>query len=315
MLICSYSVPYKIEPGEPVPAAIKRIVREQIESAARELSGRGDPDRDEAIHEARKSIKKIRGVLRLMQPELGETFRPENVRFRNLGRQLSQFRDGQAMIEVFDDLREKYRDLVGRRTLPSVRRGLIARKQQAEEHADIGAAFTPIAVALGRSARRVARWPLEKDGFAAIAPGLQATFRRGRKAMERARQSGSAQDFHDWRKRVKEHWYHVRLLESFWDGHMEAYEKSLKDLETALGEDHNLVLLEEKALPGNARDVDLCRELMKKYRDKLQAEALKSGNHIYGEKPGELIKRLKRLWGAKQPASPARARRSGAGEG
>jgi len=52
------------------------------------------------------------------------------------------------------------------------------------------------------------------------------------------------ENYHEWRKRVKEHWYHVRLLEvTVADG---GYEKSLKELETALGEDHNLVLLQEK---------------------------------------------------------------------
>src|SRR5579871_6140946 len=132
-------------PGEPVPAAIRRIVREEIESAARQLNGQGETDRDEAIHEARKNIKKIRGVLRLMQPELGEVYRTENIRFRDIGRQLSQFRDAGAMIETFDELRKRYRGELGRRTLVSVRRALLLRKAQAEQHANIGDVLPPIA--------------------------------------------------------------------------------------------------------------------------------------------------------------------------
>ncbi len=54
------------------------------------------------------------------------------------------------------------------------------------------------------------------------------------------------ENYHDWRKRVKDHWYHVRLLESLWTEVLEAREASLKNLETWLGDDHNLVVLCDK---------------------------------------------------------------------
>jgi len=44
-------------------------------------------------------------------------------------------------------------------------------------------------------------------------------------------------------RRVKDHWYHARLLENMWAQVMNGYEESLKDLETRLGDDHNLVVL------------------------------------------------------------------------
>ena len=59
---------YHLESGETVPEGIRRVIREEIESAAGQLAGKGDPNRDEAIHEARKSVKKIRGALRLVRP-------------------------------------------------------------------------------------------------------------------------------------------------------------------------------------------------------------------------------------------------------
>ena len=40
---------------------------------------------------------------------------------------------------------------------------------------------------------------------------------------------------HEWRKRAKDHWYHIRLVEDLWTEVMEGYEKSLKDLETVAG--------------------------------------------------------------------------------
>ena len=62
---------YQLRSDESVPEGMGRIVREEFKSAAGQLKSRNGAKRDEAIHQARKSIKKIRGVLRLVQPELG----------------------------------------------------------------------------------------------------------------------------------------------------------------------------------------------------------------------------------------------------
>jgi len=299
------SVPYHLKPGEPVPAEITRIVREEIDAAAGQLSGQGEANRDEAIHEARKNVKKIRGVLRLVQPELGEVYRAENVRFRDIGRKLSHYRDAGAMLEAFDALLEAHRDELGRRKFPSIRRGLMRRKQEAEQEGNLDVVLRQIAATLRRSAQRDGEWPLKQDGFQAIEPGLLATFRRGRKTLKLANRHPSAENFHEWRKRVKEHWYHVRLLEEFWSGSTEAYEKKLKELETALGEDHNLVLLQEKieaepAFYGRPPEVALFMKLMEKYHKKMRAQALHLGKSLYDDKPSRFTRHLRRLWESKE---------------
>ena len=115
-------MPYHLIPGERVPAGVQRIVREEIESAVGQLTGKGESDLDEAIHEARKNIKKIRGVLRLVRPQLGEVYTQENIHFRDIGHLLSEFRDAGAILETFDALRRKYRAELVRGGLASIRR-------------------------------------------------------------------------------------------------------------------------------------------------------------------------------------------------
>lgn len=285
---------YRFKLGEPVPEGIKRIVREEIEAAARHLSGQGETDRDEAVHEARKSIKKIRGVLRLVRQELGDIYRVENARFRDIGRQLSQFRDAGASIETFDALRKRYRGEMDGRTLASIRRRLKARKKQAELQVNLAAVLDGMAAALREAAPGVSAWPLAKDGFAAIAPGLEATFREGQRSMSRARKHPLPENYHEWRKRVKAHWYHIRLLESLWSPGMRMYEKRLKDLETALGEDHNLVVLHGKVLV--EPEIGQLPRLIRKYQKELRDNALDLGAHIYEEKPGHFSRRVQQLW-------------------
>jgi CHAD domain-containing protein len=276
-----------------------------LQFAADQLDGVSSAKRDEAIHEARKSIKKVRGILRLMQPELDGIYRTEAKRLGKIGRTLSEFRDAGAIIGTFDSLRDKYRDELGRRTLSSIRQGLVRRKEEAEHEADIDKVLRGMAESLRGVEKRVKSWPLKRDGFPALAPGLEETYRRGQKAMALARKRRSAENLHTWRKRLKDHWYHVRLLERLWTDVMLAYEKSLKDAETWLGEDHNLAVLRDKfsAEPeffGKRKEVDFVLDLIGKYEHELRANALSLGERIYEEKPRHFALHMKHLWEAWQ---------------
>jgi CHAD domain-containing protein len=292
---------YRLRSDESVPAAIKRIASEELESAAAQLTGKGAAERDEAIHEARKSIKKVRALLRLMRPELGDTYAAENTQLRDTGRKLSEFRDAGAILETFYGLREKYRDELKGHTLESIHGGLVERKEQAGRTAGIGQVLRKLAAALRAAGRRVRVWPLLTDGFPAIAPGLERTFRSGQKAFAQVLAHPSPENYHEWRKRVKDHWYHVRLLEDVWIEVMQAYERSLKDLETWLGDDHNLVVLREKVVSepvfyGGGKETDLFLSFVDKYEKELRGNALSLGERIYAEKPRQFSQRLGHLW-------------------
>jgi hypothetical protein len=70
-------VPYRFKRKEPLAEGIRRIVVEQTEKAAGEFDG-GNPDIHEAVHNARKSFKKIRSLLRVVREDLGEdTYKEE----------------------------------------------------------------------------------------------------------------------------------------------------------------------------------------------------------------------------------------------
>jgi len=305
---------YHLKSGEPVPEAMRRVVEEEIAWAIDQLSGKGDANRDVAIHEARKSIKKIRGVLRLMRPEIDPVFAFENVRFRNLGRRLSVFRDAGAVIETFDALILKYQPELRKRRLLSVRRGLVMRKQQSEIVDGVQLVMAGAIRTLRAARRRVPQWPLVHDGFAAVAPGLESTFRRGQKAFQLCRKDPTPENYHEWRKRVKDHWYHIRLLENLWTDMMQAYERTLKELETWLGEDHNLVVLREKVLSepgyyGGRNNLKWFREFVAEYQHELRANSLSLAARIYQEKPRQFTRRMQHFWDAwrKQPKHFAEA--------
>ena len=77
-------MPYRLTHGERVAQGIRRIAAEEIDSAIAHLRAEDESLRDEGIHEARKSIKKLRGIVRLLMPGLGEAGSRDNIALRNL---------------------------------------------------------------------------------------------------------------------------------------------------------------------------------------------------------------------------------------
>jgi CHAD domain-containing protein len=288
---------HRLEKGEPVAGGLKRIVRREIDSAASHLRGERNADRDEAIHEARKSIKRVRAILKLTRAGLGDIYGTENARLRDVAHRLSGFRDAAAIIETFDDLKRKYAGDFGPGQLASVRAALVKQKDKTAEPKDIAALLKETESALRQIRGSAATWPLKSDSFEAIEPGLRDTYRRGRKALARAKESPHPLNYHELRKRAKDLWYHIRLIRSFWPGIDKLHEKSLKDLESWLGDDHNLVLLRagidtDPASYGSAKDVDAVLSLIDRYQKKLRDDALDLASRLYDEKPRDYIGRV-----------------------
>src|SRR5262245_19811050 len=94
---------------ESVEEGIKRIVNEEIDQAIKEIDSPRLTN-TETIHEVRKHCKKIRSVLRLVRSQFEHTYRFENAWFRDTAKGLAELRDAEAIIEIYDDLLDKFRD-------------------------------------------------------------------------------------------------------------------------------------------------------------------------------------------------------------
>jgi CHAD domain-containing protein len=285
---------YHFKRGETVSESVRRIACEQLKSAARELRRPSIHVRDEAIHDARKRVKKVRSLLRLVEPRLGGECRDERRTLGKIGRSLSELRDYEALLEIFDTLKKNYPvDMKGPK-VAAVRRHLVATKQRAERKADISHVLSSIAKSMEGAIDRIEEWPAKKDGFRVIAPGLEKTLQASGSAFAKAIQSHRAEDYHEWRKRVKDHWAHIRLLSGLQPETLRGYRKTLKDVEAWLGDDHNLMLLEDRvaAEPGS----EAILEAIDKYRKVLRENAELFGHRIHQESPHRFTKRVRKLW-------------------
>jgi CHAD domain-containing protein len=270
-------VAYRLKRGESVKSGVKRIAREELGDAVENLR-RGE------IHEARKHLKKVRALLRLMRYELGAAYRTENARLREVGLKLSPVRDAEAMIEAVDRVQD-------RPGLHVLRTPLERHKREVEKSSGIAVLAPKLADVLDAVRTEVGKWPLNGQGWDAVDSGVEAAYRKGREALERYLRTGRREDEHEWRKRVKDHWYHVRLLENLWNGDTKDYERELKQLEDALGEDLNLAMLREHA-PRRAK----VEQAIDVEQSALRDRALEIGERIYASKPKKTMKQLRRLW-------------------
>jgi CHAD domain-containing protein len=268
-----------VNPDEPVAQALKRVLREEARHAVTQLTT--SEDRHEAIHEARKSVKKIRALLRLLEPQLGNVSRNANRRLRDLGRTLSILRDTAAMVETFDQLAAQYPGEMGLNRFAGVRERMVEASKTAMLGADEKALASTAVTEFRKLARQVNLWRLSGEGFAVVAASFNASYEAGRKALRRAEKHPSTENIHELRKRAKDHWYHVRLMGPLWPGASEAYEKAMKELQETLGDANNV-----SVFLGNLQKSDdgLLREIAVRWRDKLRSQGLAAASKIYAAK-------------------------------
>src|SRR5205809_576215 len=99
---------YRLIADESVEKGIRRIVGEELESAISQLRREDDSLCGEGIHEARKSIKKVRAAIHLLMPGLGSAGLRDNQALRDIGWALSGLRDAAAQVETVEVLSDRY---------------------------------------------------------------------------------------------------------------------------------------------------------------------------------------------------------------
>jgi CHAD domain-containing protein len=293
---------YHLLRNESVEEGVRRIVSEQIDSAIVEIEDtKLDPH--ETVHQVRKRCKKIRGAIRLVrQPAFEDTYQFENEWFRDAAGKLAFVRDAEAMREAYDKLLDTFAEQVDHLAFDSIREALMQRRQRvAEDQGHLEEGLSAFLTAMHQARERVASWSIGSAGFAAIDPGLQKTYRRGRKAMVEAYREPSDEQFHEWRKRVKYYRYHNRLLQDLWKPVLTTNWEQVKELSDFLGDDHDLAVFRQTLLAnpkefGSKRDIQAFLGLLDRRRAQLQNQAKTLGEYVFAEKPKQLGWRLCRYW-------------------
>ena len=284
-------MPYRLKRKESVATGVKRVAREQGEKSLFAAT-RSDLSVEKRVHDARTSCKKLRGLLRLVRSRLGDTYKSENAFVRDAARGLSGSRDTAVVLKAFDELagRAEIDRKVRKATRLALAERLTSDGQDDEER------LTAFAGAMRDLLDRIDDWHIRGSGFGSLNDGLVEQYRRGRRAMRVALNDGDSDDWHEWRKPAKSHWYHVRLLRDVWRPAMEARTSELSALAELLGEDHDLALLRTSLVDLDEDGALAVLSPLDERRATLQSAAARIGRRLYAEKPRHFERRMHSYW-------------------
>ncbi len=291
---------YVLHDDESARSALRRIAREQVERALEELHDE-HLDTGKVVHQVRKRCKKVRGLLRLVRGSIGSDYREANRWFRDAARVLSEQRDADTRLATFQALGDVEPALRHDDAAPL--RDALQREREEIRSAAGKELFRDVTERMEAALGRIDDWSLEHDGFDAFGEGFAKTYRRGCKAMERATREPSPEAFHQWRKRVEYHGYHVRLLRRAWQQVLQPQRKAVEELADLLGLDHDLAVLRAHVVESPERfartpALASCLLAIDRRRSDLASRARLLGRRVHAESARSLSDRFARYWRA-----------------
>ena len=290
---------FRLQSSESIADGLRRLARQELRSVSRHLNGTAPP-RDDAIHQIRKSLKKTRAILQVLDADNGRGLAKSAKRLHEINRQLSALRDADVMLDTLQTLRVKNRLILSERCFARVHRRLSLHKTSMMTVARRKGMWRR----LGQSVRKVRqdarRWKPTHRQFGSLAAGIRLAHHRGRNAMVCARKSQRAADFHEWRKQIRVLWCELRLVE----GSSPRIRRDVNALQRAdewLGDAHNAVVLCDelsKDVPqGESRiDLDRVRLVGDIYQCELRTKALASTKRLYSRVAGGYANSIRREW-------------------
>jgi CHAD domain-containing protein len=298
---------YTLQPDERVSEGIKRIIDGKIETAVGHIDG--DPGPHETVHEVRKRCKEVRAAVRLVRPVL-PTYSEENAHYRDAARRISDIRDAHAAVETFDD---HVRPAVAadgtldEETLAEVRARLVDRREAVVAEQDLDRRLATVRADLVDGLTRVEDLPIATEGYDAVAGGLRKSYRRARNRMADAYEDPEFERFHEWRKRIKYHRYHSRLLRRVWVGPMKERRAQLKRLSDVIGDENDLaefamVMHDEELFAPETRDT--LDRIVGGRRSELHRQGRPLGERLFAEDPDLLVDRIGTYWEATHEYDP-----------
>jgi CHAD domain-containing protein len=296
---------FQLRPDEPLRKGLRRVARKQMNKALEELAAPPGGSRDKAVHEARKSFKKVRALLRLARPVIGrKTYCAENACFRDAGRPLTEVRDAKVLVQTWDKLAKHFKGHVGGRSFGGAREALKANLQAVRRRVlDEGRASAVVAKAVREARGRIKGWTDVPNRWSSVGKGLEGVYRRAREASGGAAADSTVEKLHEWRKQAKYLRYQLELLRPLWPERMEELADEADRMGQLLGDDHDLAVLRQALSdnPGwfaNERDVEVTLALIDRRRGELEQEALRLGGRFFQDSPGDFARRLKGYWKA-----------------
>lgn len=299
---------FSLETREPLAYGLRRVTVDQFDLVLDVLRSQSP---NVTVHEVRKTTKRLRAVLRLVRPALGDRYRPEDDILRDTARILAPYRDSHVRVVTLDGIRERFDAQLRPSAFEDIGYRLLDLRDR--QFAASGEDFRTVAYALRSARARYAAWPVDEASaraygmavirhrFSSVEPGVTRIYARSRDEMQTARRHPSADNFHSWRKQAKYLRHQLEILTPLFPEVLGGFAASLERLGDLLGEEHDLAellrfLAGHRDVAPETRERALLVALIQHRRAELQNTALSLGSRIYADSPSRFVERLGHYW-------------------
>src|SRR5438067_2548175 len=286
---------FRLKLREPLPDGLKRVFREQIQSAL-ELCRHPAEERGVTVHEVRKHLKKLRAAMRLAISEVGKSQHAREDRcVREIGRLVSDLRDAQVRLQTLIQLRDETAKGPGENHFARIEE-LLSMERESFSAAFAGWQKQAIPK-LERVGERLSRWPLAGITWKQICGVVAKSYRRGQNRLAKALKKRDPESFHVWRMSVKELWYQLRILRPLNRLVLEEIASDAKTLGELLGRAHDFAFLlarldRERGDQALYDELVQLQKLIRKRGKRLHRDALELGRRFYAEAAKAFAKRI-----------------------
>ncbi|MEO3997604.1 CHAD domain-containing protein [Mesorhizobium sp. CAU 1732] len=285
----------RLDPAKELAAEFSRLVEGSISDIEAHLGRALDGDAS-GFHDARKTIKKLRALIRLVRSVSPSLLRLNERLLRDAARAVAGPRAAVAAVETIDRLIAAYPRKIDTCALLEIRAAL-GERQDRIAAADMQASVTS-AIGTVREARDGLRSvSFDGDDAGILAEGSRRTLAHWKDALKRARSRGSPDDFHALRKAVKAHWAQLGLLRDFKLGFSAKDRAKVEALGETLGELNDIHEMREALAYGAfdlPEDIDLSPfdRLLKTSAKTLEKQTLKTAARMVKGRKAGLKRRL-----------------------
>jgi CHAD domain-containing protein len=286
---------FRLKLREPLPDGLRRVFREQIESAL-ELCRHPAKQRGVTVHEVRKHLKKLRAAMRLAIPEVGKNRHTREDRcVRKIGRLVSDLRDAQVRLQTLIQLRDDTAKGPGDSPFPHIEE-LLSLERESFSAAFAGWQKQAIPQ-LERVEARLLKWPLDGLTWKQICGAVGKIYKRGQRGLAKTIDDPEPENFHAWRKRVKDIWYQLRILQPLNRLVLTEMARDAEVLGELLGGEHDLNFLwarleTEKGDEALRDELTQLEKLIRKRGKRLRTNALELGRRFHAEPAKAFAKRI-----------------------
>ena len=282
------SVAFRFKPNAGVHEELTRIAQERVHIALQHMENL-DEDPVHAIHQARRQTKMLRALFRLARAELEAqgTYKLDYKTVRQAAKNLSSQRDSDVALKTLAMLCEETDIAAALSSISKIEKKLTSNGTSPIKKKVLRESAERFVSLMEQQDSRIASWKPQTKGKRTLQRGWARTYQDARDGMMTMLAEESAKTLHAWRKHVKYHHYHIRLLGTVALLDLSKRRRKTAELERCLGEHHDLVVLNELLddLKGiGKKDLAALRTAISSLLTKKEKRAVHLGDVLFSRK-------------------------------